>query len=539
MLTCRTCLRVLCVLCVASAVAAGADWPQWGGTGGRNMVSPERNLPDSFEPGRKSSKGSGIDLKTTKNVKWVARMGSYAYGNPTVAGGRVFVGTDDTTLGGRRGLTRTRAGLVKCLDQGTGKLLWQLVVPKRTRLPKGAHFGHQHLGVCSSPTVDGDRVYVVTSACEVVCLDVKGQADGNDGPFKDEGQYMVPPGKKPVKLTGADADIIWRFDMIDELSVVPHDAASCSVLVHDGVVYTGTSNGVDGPHKKMVAPQAPSLVALDKKTGRLLATDNEKIGTRMWHAQWAPPSLGKVGGRALVFFGGGDGVCYAFEALAGGPNAPKAPKKKPGHLKKVWSYDCNPPDYRLRDGKPIPYYDGDKRKKRGNKNDGLYVGPSQIIATPVFHKNRVYVAIGQDPLHGRGKGMLHCIDASKTGDITRTGRIWSYDGLDRSISTVAISDGLVYAADVAGRLHCLDADTGKCYWVHETKAETWGSPMVADGKIYLGTKRNLFVLTAGKEKPKLLAGIRLGSPIYGTPVPANGVLHVVSQRYLWAVERKR
>ena len=62
---------------------------------------------------------------------------------------------------------------------------------------------------------------------------------------------------------------------------------------------------------------APSLIVLDKHTGRLAATDDEQIGTRLLHGQWSSPSLGQVGGKTLVFFGGGDGVCYAFEALAG------------------------------------------------------------------------------------------------------------------------------------------------------------------------------------------------------------------------------
>lgn len=523
-------LTLIWLAASAPAVFA-ADWPQWGGNLGRNMVSGEKNLPESFVPGQKKSGGNGIDLKTAKNVRWAARLGSYIYGNPTVAGGKVFVGTDDSLLGGGR-IKRTRSGMVKCLDEATGRLLWQLVVPRRLkeRLPEGAHYGQQQFGVCSSPAVDSGRVYVVTSADEVVCLDADGLADGNDGPFKDEGQYMVGPGKKPVKLEPTDADIIWLYDIVGELDVCPHDVASCSALVHGGFLYVGTSNGVDGPHKKCLRPDAPSLIVLEAESGRLVASDNEKIGHRIWHCLWSPPSLGKVGGRELVFFGGGDGVCYAFEA-------PTEAKDKPFHLKKAWSYDCNPPHYRLRNGKPIPYYEGDRRKKYStNKNDGKYVGPSQIIATPVFHKNRVYVTIGQDPVHGRGKGMLHCIDATKTGDITESGRVWAYDGLERSMSSVAIADGLLYAADLPGRLHCMDPDTGKVHWIHELKAETWGTPLVADGKIYIGTKKSVHILAGGKE-PKVLAKISLGAPSYGTPVAANGTLFVASQRYLWAVQK--
>jgi len=235
-----------------------------------------------------------------------------------------------------------------------------------------------------------------------------------------------------------------------------------------------------------------------------------------------------VDGKTLVFFGGGDGVCYAFEALAKMPSG-VAP------LKKVWSFDCNPPSYRFKDGKLIPYRSGDVRLHRGNNNDGKYVGPSEIIATPVFYRNRVYVATGQDPSHGRGHGMLSCIDAAKTGDITTSGKIWTYDQIGRSLSTVSIADGLLYVAETFGALHCLDAETGQLYWTHDTKAEIWGSTLVADGKVYLGTQKSLWVFAAGREK-KVLHEIHLGAPVYTTPIAANGVLYVASHRYLWAVQ---
>ena len=532
MLACRRvvcCLGVL-VLILHSAGVQAADWPQWGKCGNRNGISDEKDLPDSFVPGKKKPSGGGIDLETTENVKWAVQLGTFAYGNPTVAGGRLFVGTDDITLSDDPRMNRTKGGLIKCLDQSSGELIWQLATPKREKLPAETHFSHQFLGICSSPTVDGNRLYVVTSADELICLDVEGMANGNDGPFQDEAQYMVGPGKPPIELNAADGDVIWRFDIIDDAGVVPHDAASCSALVHGDLVYVGTSLGVDQPHTSMLTPDAPALIVLDKHTGRLVATDNEKIGHRMYHAQWAPPSLGKVGDKTLIFFGGGDGICYAFEALSEIP-------QEPVHLKKVWSYDCNPREYKYRDGKPIPYYDGDKRKRRGNNDDGTYVGPSQIIATPVFHNNRIYVPIGQDPAHGRGRGMMHCIDATKTGDVTQTGKIWTFDQVERSLSTVSIADGLVYLPDVSGKLHCLDADTGHRYWVHDGDAETWGTVLVADGKLYFGTKKGFYVFAAGKEL-KPLSETPLGSSVFTMPIAVNGTIYVTSQRYLWAVSKK-
>ena len=131
--------------------------------------------------------------------------------------------------------------------------------------------------------------------------------------------------------------------------------------------------------------------------------------------------------------------------------------------------------------------------------------------------------------------MLTCIDATKSGDISQTGKIWSYDQIDRSLSTVSIVGGLLYVADRRGVVHCLDAATGHCYWTYDIHAEIWGSTLVADGKLYVGSKKGLWILAAGREA-KVLGQVRLGSPVWSTPVAANGVLYVASQKYLWAVQ---
>jgi outer membrane protein assembly factor BamB len=242
--------------------------------------------------------------------------------------------------------------------------------------------------------------------------------------------------------------------------------------------------------------------------------------------------LGIVGGRNLVFFGAGYGRCYAFEALAEGP-------QNPVRLKTVWSYDCIPPEYRQAAASdPITHYClGDKRVHDAlNKHDGTFVGMSEIIGTPVFINNRIYVAIGRDPEHGRGRGAMHCIDATGSGDITRSGRIWTCQGLDRTLSTASVADGLVYISDVAGRLHCLDADTGHCFWVYETRGETWGSTLVADGKVYMPTSRGISVLAAGKEL-KELSRINLGARVLASPVVANGTMYVATTAgWIWAVK---
>jgi outer membrane protein assembly factor BamB len=320
--------------------------------------------------------------------------------------------------------------------------------------------------------------------------------------------------------------------MMDELGVFPHNASNCSLLIVGDLIYACTSNGQDWTHVNIPSPNSPSLIAINKITGQLAGEDNAGIGPRIFHGQWSSPSMGVVNGRTLIFFGGGDGVCYAFDAKPqkgdGSPIVPVVPgppinrveDKDTYYLKKVWWFDCNPPERRVHDdAHKYPAPDG----------------PSEVNATPVFWHNRVYVAVGQDPEHGEGVGILNCIDATQTGDITKTGRIWSYEKIHRSLSTVSITpDGVMFIGDFSGFLHCLDANTGGEYWTDDLKAHMWGSTLVADGKVYCGDEDgDFFVYAASKEK-KLISQTNLGGPVYSTPIVANGVLYVHSNTHLFA-----
>jgi outer membrane protein assembly factor BamB len=504
------------------------------------MASDEKGLPATFDPGKKAA-GGQYDTSSARNLKWCASMGTITCAGPVVSGGKVFVGTNNACP--RDPKYQGEYGILLCLEEGTGKLLWQLSVPAvPDDLGDMFYFG---LGFCSTPAAEGKRLYAVTNRCEVVCLNTGGLAAGNEGPFRDEGTYFAPPASQhlgpavvqdgdvyrvrsdkaivdvkrartAVPLGPTDADVLWHYDMLNRLSVWPHDAAASSILVHWDLLFVCTGNGTDSTHRNIPSPRAPTLAALNKKTGSLAAVDDARIGPRVLEGSWSSPTLAKGGQRTLVILGGPDGVCYAFDASPVKP----AREGEPGRLQKVWWYDCNPPAARFRD--------------RAAVNFPSRLGPSEIVATPVFYKGRVYVAIGQDPRHGAAPGLLVCIDASGTGDVTDKARIWQYDKISRTLSTVSIADGLLYVADVAGRIHCLDADSGRPLWVFDTASLVSSSTLVADGKVYLGTEKGeLWVLAAGRET-RLLQKVSLGSPIHTTPVAANRVLYVATNRHLFA-----
>jgi len=307
--------------------------------------------------------------------------------------------------------------------------------------------------------------------------------------------------------------------MREELGVFPHNMTSSAVLVVGDKLFITTSNGVDWTGKHLPSPDAPALICLEKTTGKLLARERSGISSRTWVCNWSSPAYGQAGGKGLVVFGGGDGFCYGFDSNPGPPGADGI-----GTIREFWRFDCNPPGHRIKNGKPIKY--------------GLPEGPSEVLATPVISGGRVYVAVGQEPEQGDGVGCLNCIDASKNGDISQSGLIWRNQTIGRSLSTVAIADDLLYIAEFAGIIHCLDLSHGTEVWAHDTEAHVWGCTLVADRKVYAGNESGILaVLAMGREK-KVLASIDMKDPIYSSPVAANGVLYVATQSQLYAIEKK-
>lgn len=487
----------LLTLFVGSTLVRAADQPQWGERDSRNMVSRETGLPDRFDPA------------TGANVRWSTPLGTSCYSTPVVAGGRVLIGTNneeprDLKHHGDR-------GVMMCFHEGDGRLAWQLVVPK---LDADIYLDWPRAGMCSPATVEGNRVYTVTNRDEVVCLDLAGMANGNDGPYRDEGPHMTPHDEPPLVPGPLDADILWLLDLRRAAGVRPHDSAHSSILVVGPHLYVNTSNGLNSLHSGVERPEAPSLVVVDKATGRLLACDGEHIGPRIFHCTWSSPALGHVAGQPRVFFAGGDGVCYGFDPLVPGQYL------TPATLCRRWRFDCDPTAPK----EDVHRYIRNRRES-----------PSMISSMPVFHQGRLYVTVGGDIWWGKHQAWLQCIDASGTGDVTANALRWSYPLARHCCSTPAVHDGLVYVADCGGKLHCVDSRTGQALWVHDARGEIWASPLVADGKLFVGTRRGMFWILAAGKQHRVLSSVRLDAPVISTAVAANRTLYVGTMSRLYAI----
>jgi outer membrane protein assembly factor BamB len=433
------------------------------------MVSDATGLPTTW------------DVKTGKNIKWQAALGSQSYGNPVVAGGVVLVGTNNEAL--RDPKQPGDRGVMMAFKEATGEFLWQATFEKLT---SGRANDWPYQGIASSPLVIDNVAYFVSNRGQVMAVDINGFRDGkNDGPYKDE------------KLTGPnDPDIIWMFDMMEEVGSFPHNLSNSSPNYYENLLYVSTSNGQDESHVNIPSPKAPAIIALDRTTGKLVWEDGSP-GDKILHGQWSTPAVGMIGGVMQVVHGQGDGWIRGYEAKTG---------------KKLWEFDSNP------------------------KESVWPKTRNEVIATPVIYDNVVYIANGQDPEHGEGVGHLYAIDGTKRGDITQTGKIWQFDKIRRSISTASIKDGIMYYPDFSGFLHCLDIKTGQEIWMHDMFAAMWSSAVVADGKVYLGDEDgDVAIFQHGREK-KLIGTVNMDGAVYSSMVTANGVMYLMTRNQLYAIQ---
>lgn len=716
---------------IATHQVRPGDYTQLGRWGARNNVVENRALPETWNPGKFDRKTGVWDATTAQNVKWVAQLGSQAYGNPVVANGRVLVGTNNSAGHLQRFPANLDMGVLLCFRESDGELLWQYTCDK---LPTGRVHDWPLMGICSAPLLERDRAWLVSSQGKVLCMDMAGFRDKRDDGLPrpttyrlfrtevsrlnqlDQGglgetlnedlhkiqwsctpacsgslqtyrslrSIVIEPGRKwkivwsynlghklgtiqgdryfdvelvgdqllcqvrsvgeeapigsivrlpaeiypPPDVDGAirllqpffngygidlqnafavekhatstewsfqveqqgrkrrftlirnehmmhcveqlvdidpqEADVLWEFDMMKELGISQHNMCTCPPTCWGHTLFICTSNGVDESHVAVAAPQAPSFIAMDKHTGKVLWTDNSP-GANIQHGQWSGPAVGVLGGVPQVIFPGGDGWVYSFHAADHADGKPQL----------LWKFDVNPKDAVLELG------------GRGTRNE--------VIALPMIYDGRVYVSTGQDPEHGEGRGELWCLDPTKRGDISRqlvvdrndrnrviphrrvrailpemeeilidnpnSGVIWNYNHVDhngdreegfeevyhRSLSSVAIKNDLLIAADFSGLVHCLNAKTGQVYWQHDMLAAIWSSPLIVGNRIFMCDEDGdvtIFPLTPYARPDKEatayigvehLAEINMINSVYTTPIVAGDTLYIANRSHLFAI----
>lgn len=507
-------LAPLCASLIACPPAIAEDWPALGLSATRNAVSPESGPPLSW------------DVPTGKNIRWTAELGSSTFGDPVVADGLVWVGTNNTPLDEPGGLD---AGVLACFRERDGRPLYRYVCP---RSPLGRIHDWPYAPIACSPLIEGDRLWFTTNRGEVVCLDI--------GPLKHARDQENPA---PV----AELPVVWKVDLMTQHKVffrgVPmHLVHTCSLAGHGDYVYCITGNGVDETYSRVPVPTAPSLVCLNKQTGELVWSDASP-GEHILEGQWSSPLVMEIGGCVQVIVPQGDGWLRSFDATSGAP---------------LWQFDIN--------------------YKKSQWTVGGRPDRNHLLAAPVYYEGRIYIASGAHPERGQGIGRLCCIDPSRRGDISselavdaagaplprrrlqavdptkgeqavanpNSGLVWEFvqksdqfeDQMHQSVTQVAVHDGLVIAGDYAGMVHCLDAASGEHYWSHDLLRTNTASPLIVDGKVFLVDDDGEVCILELSKIRNVLADFPVEPDAYSagtSPIFANGVLYIATRNKLYAI----
>jgi outer membrane protein assembly factor BamB/HEAT repeat protein len=405
------------------------------------------------------------DTTTGRNIVWSVELGNETYGRPVVAGGAVYVGTDNA-----RHMNpdyQDDAGVLMAFRAKDGTFLWQDMAPRVERglreflLPS----------TTGAPYVEGDRLYYVTSECQLRCLDTHGGR-------------------------------IWELDICGRLGVFPHEATNSEVLPVGDLLMVSTSNGQNEGHTLVPSPRAPSLIAVDKHSGEVVWRAIG-AGEHVLHGQWSSPVAADVNGRMQVLFGGGDGWLRAYDAAS-------------GH--EVWRFDGNPKDAQWRpwpgvlsrsfilaspviaDGRVFiamgqspahgngpSFIHAISPNGQGDVTESRRLWTSRevgrVVATPIEKDGLLYVAdVG---------GTVYCLDAA-TG-----ATVWKHDTLGAIWGCLLMAGDRLYAGNEEGTMTVLRAGRHKEVLAEiEMDAPLYSRPALIGDALYLATAHRLYLIGA-------------------------------------------
>ncbi len=435
------------------------DWAQWGGSSYRNNVPvTSAKIATSWDAGKFDRTTGEWKSESAKNIKWVASLGSQSYGNAVVAGGQVYVGTNNSHGYLARYPAKVDLGCLLAFRESDGRFLWQ---HSSEKLPTGRVHDWPYQGICCAPLVEGDRLWFVTSRGELRCLDTQGFYDGeDDGPVTREAGRLFD-----WRSSGDDAEFTAAIAALKQGKLTDAIATRLAAagMKIEGTPKVTSSEGrwnieatVAGKQRELYAQQRGPLLSFFK----IITPDDLHEADVVWVldmmkelgvSQHNMAACSVTAWGDLLFVNTSNGVDESHINIPA-PKAPsfvcldkntgevywtdnspglnilhgqwssptvaelggvvqvlfaggdgwlysfKADKGKDGKPQLLWKFDCNPKESRWELG------------GTGTRNN--------LIGTPVVYDGLVYLAVGQDPEHGEGVGHLWCIDPTRRGDVS-------------------------------------------------------------------------------------------------------------------------
>ncbi len=283
-----------------------------------------------------------------------------------------------------------------------------------------------------------------------------------------------------------DGDVVWEYSLFEEFGKISGygGRTQTPIIDEDRVIvsYLCTNWGETG-----APPPKHTYYAFDKRTGQLLWTSAP--GGRPYDTNYSCPVVAVIDGVRMLIDGNADGGIYAINARTGQP---------------IWGF---------------------RMSKRG------------LNTTPVVEGTRVYISHGEDNIDTVKFGRVQCIDGTGRGDVTETRGLWRIDGIKAGYTALLVHDGILYVVADTGNLYAFDSKTGEALWVYNLGTVGKGSPVWADGKIYvMEVNGNIHIVRPSNEKCERVSHIELPAAdgngmdeIYASPAIADGRVYLVTR----------
>lgn len=277
-----------------------------------------------------------------------------------------------------------------------------------------------------------------------------------------------------------DGNIVWERVLNEEFGRLSGYGGRTQTPIVDGDQLILSS--VFSAWGKLAAPRDRTF-SFDKRTGEVLWISSTGGAPADMNTQ-SVPVVAEIKGRRMLISGSADGYIDAVDVASG---------------ESIWRF---------------------RLSLRGINSSVIVVG------------DRVYASHSEENVDDALMGRMVAIDATGSGDVTKTHEIWRINQLSVGFPSPTYHAGRIYTVDNSANLYSIDAESGKVMWEHSLGTVGKGSPVYADGKLYVTEVNGGFhILKPGADGVELLDFDQLKVPdgryaeIYGSPAISNGRIY--------------
>ncbi|MCC7153623.1 MAG: PQQ-binding-like beta-propeller repeat protein [Bryobacterales bacterium] len=295
-----------------------------------------------------------------------------------------------------------------------------------------------------------------------------------------------------------DGKPLWTRPLVEDYGLfTTHGGRTPSPMIDGDLIIVSAIASTWGA----MANRSHRLMAFDKRTGETVWVSTP--GGRPYDTSYSNPLITTAGGQRLIVMGLGDGSIVGLKPQTGEP---------------VWRFVM---------------------AKRG-------------INTAVAMAGKYAIAShSEENLDTSTMGMIAALDVSGKGELTKQAVKWSVAGFEAGFSSPVADGDRIYQMDNTANLVGFDAQTGRELWKKALGSAQKASPVLADGKLYVGTEGGKFyILKPRGDTVEILSEVELPpskegifsagtpEPVIASPAVAHGRIYFVSSDTLYALGRK-